>query len=217
VTRATGANRLAVTSMLALAVLVGTGSKTGGAAFAVDQSAVMAPTAPPTLAYGPVNYGLEMAAWFDPRRAVAYCAIRNGNNLAVRYCDYLVGNFEFVELQARRAPADAWQRIARRRPIVGGYLSAGPRWHNIRWLRSGRIMPPGPYGDVRYSNPSRLKHTFEVSLKSFVFPVDWTGDMQIEIVQYMLNDVLGEESRGERRLQSMPLTITLPLSARSDP
>ena len=166
------------------------------------------------MTYGPANYGLQLAAWFDQERAVAYGAIRSANKLAVRYCDYLVGNFEFVEVYARRSSTEAWRRMPRRESLGDGYLSASPRRQNTRWLSPGRIMPPGPYGAIaRYVNASQVRHTLEVDFRSFVFPADWTGDVESKIVQHMLNDVVNEESRGSRQLESTSFSIRLPLIA----
>ena len=170
------------------------------------------PKPPVDLSYGPINYGLQMAAWFDPERVTAYCAIRTGSKLSVRYCDYLVGNFEFVSVYARRSSTDAWRRIPRRRFPFEAYLSAGPTWGNIRWLRSGKVMPPGPYGDVsRYASRSALRHTFEVDLRGYTFPEDWTGDVECKVVQHMLNDTVNGESTVDRKLESSAFAVRLPI------
>ena len=179
----------------------------------LHQDSLGSPPKPPVdLSYGPINYGLQMAAWFDPERVTAYCAIRSGSKLSVRYCDYLVGNFEFVSVYARRSSTDAWRRIPRRRFPFEAYLSAGPTWGNIRWLRSGKVMPPGPYGNMSaYDSRSALRHTFEVDLRSYLFPEDWTGDVECKIVQLMLNDVVNEESAGNRKLESSAFAVRLPI------
>jgi hypothetical protein len=174
------------------------------------------PKAPVDLAYGPVNYGLQMGAWFDQEHAKAYCAIRNGTNGYVRYCDYLVGNFEFVALRARRSPSEAWRWIPRHRYPMEGYLSAGPMPGNIRWLRSGRLMPPGPFGSPpAAARRKNLQHTLEVDLHGYDFPEDWTGDVECRIVQQMLNDVINEESAGNRALESPTFMVRLPLRPHS--
>ena len=181
------------------------------AAMAQD-SPVAAPKPPVDLAYGPINYGLQMAAWYDPERVTAYCAIRTGSQLSVRYCDYLVGNFEFRSVYARRSSTDAWRRIQRRQYPSDAYLSAGPTLGNIRWLKGGKVMPPGPFGNPRrFAGQPALRYTFEVDLKDYILPEDWTGDVECKIVQVMLNDVVNEESAGSRNLESPAFAIRLPI------
>ena len=92
------------------------------------------------------------------------------------------------------------------------YLSAGPMWWNIRWLKGGKVMPPGPFGNPRpHAGQSALRHTFEVDLKDYIFPEDWTGDVQCKIAQHMLNDVVNEESAGNRTLESPAFAVRLPI------
>jgi hypothetical protein len=103
-----------------LATTVVPGDRHLSAAMAHQDSVVPPPKPPADVAYGPINYGLQMAAWFDPERATVYCPIRTGAKASVRYCDYLVGNFEFVTVYARRSSTDAWLWIRRRQfPFEG--------------------------------------------------------------------------------------------------
>lgn len=159
-----------------------------------------------------MNYGLRMAAWVDRERGVVYCAIRNGMKESVRYCDYLVGNFEFVSVYARRSSTEPWRRIPRRRYDTDGYLSAGPLPWNVRWLKGGQLMPPGPFGTPRaYAYRPALQYTFKVDLAGYIFPPDWTGEVEARITQAMYNTVLDEESAGDRTVESAALALTLPI------
>lgn len=166
---------------------------------------------PSTHSYGNINFGLKMTAWFDPQSVTVRCVIQNGYKVSVLYCDYLVGNFEFVLLYARRSTNDPWQYIPLHQNLMRPYLSAGPTERNIRWLGSGKVMPPGPYGmRPGSSNKSKLKHTFEVNLIDYQFPADWDDTIECKIKQRMCNTTLNE-SGGDRTLETEIFKVPLSL------
>ena len=168
------------------------------------------PTDPP-IVYGEANYGLKIGGWFDSQNHTIYCRIQNEHSLPIRYCDYFVGNHEFVLLYARQTQKDSWKFIPLKPDPWRAYLSAGPRERNICWLRPDRIMPEGPYGRTSaLSKKSKPKYTLEVILGDFAFPSDWHGEIECKVKQIMCNPKL-DDLVGDRSLETKVIKVVLPL------
>ena len=65
---------------------------------------------PKGLPWSASQNGLQMTAWPSPVRPVVFAAIRNISPRTIHYCDYLLGDMEFVGLSARRKGDAEWTR-----------------------------------------------------------------------------------------------------------
>ena len=82
-----------------------------------------------------------MTAWPSPVRPVVFAAIRNASPQTIHYCDYILGDDEFVRLSARRKGDAEWTPIRLRpypdRAAIGALLCSVNDT-----LRPGREMAP---------------------------------------------------------------------------
>ena len=96
---------------------------------------------PKGLPWSASQNGLQMTAWPSPVRPVVFAAIRNASPRTIHYCDYILGDDEFVRLSARRKGDAEWTPI-RLRPYPNrayiGALLCSPN----DTLRPGREMAP---------------------------------------------------------------------------
>lgn len=134
---------------------------------------------PKKLVWGEASNGLQMAVWVSPRRPIVFGVIRNFSRRKIHYCDYLLGNFEFVRLHARKSPSSEWVPIplksVKNRPYIGVLLCS-----SNDTLRAGSEMRSNQTSALY--NP-RIRYTFDDNLESYQFPSGWEGTIECKISQ----------------------------------
>ena len=165
---------------------------------------------PKKLIWGEAYNGLHMAAWMSPTRPVVFAVIRNVSRRRIHYCDYLLGESEFVRVHARKSPSSDWVPIPLK-PIENrayiGVLLCGLS----DTLRAGREMAPNQTSAL-YNQ--RIRYTFDVDLESYEFPSGWEGTIECKISQTYFGG--RHEDAYEGTIVSPALTLKLPFARKTN-
>jgi hypothetical protein len=163
---------------------------------------------PKGLPWSASRNGLQMTAWPSPVRPVVFAAIRNASPQPIHYCDYVLGDREFVGVSARRKGDVEWTRIPLRPNPDRGYIGVllcGPN----DTLRPGQEMPPNHAGVVDGAPRPKRKYTFTENFTSYAFPPDWTGTVECRLRQTIFGGPHEDAFEGE--VESQVFEIELPL------
>jgi hypothetical protein len=162
---------------------------------------------PKGLPWSASQKGLQMTAWPSPVRPAVFAAIRNASPQTIHYCDYVLGNDEFVGLSARRKGDPEWKSIPLRpypnRAYIGVLLCS-----RNDTLRPGREM--GPNWARMWDGAPRPKrtYTFTTYLTDYDFPSDWVGTVEARVSQTIFG---GRHDAWDGTVASQPFEIELPL------
>jgi hypothetical protein len=158
--------------------------------------------------------GLQMTAWPSPVRPVVFAAIRNASPRTIHFCDYLLGNDEFVTLSARRKGDAEWTPIPLRpypdRASIGALLCS-----RNDTLRPGQEMAPNRARQVDGAPKVKRNYTFTTYLTSYVFPPDWAGTVECRLHQEIFGGRHEDAFSGRVESQAFEIELPLRLTSRS--
>jgi len=158
------------------------------------------------LVWGESSNGLQMAVWVSRSRSVVFAVIRNSSRRKIHYCDYLLGEFEFVRVHARKSPSSDWVPIPLKpieNPAYIGVLLCSLN----DTLPAGREMGPNRTSAL-YNQ--RIRYTFDVDLDNYEFPSDWEGTIECKISQTIFGG--RHEDAYEGTVESPAFTVKLPFA-----
>ena len=167
---------------------------------------------PKGLPWSASQNGLQMTAWPSPVRPVVFAAIRNASPRTIHYCDYILGDDEFVRLSARRKGDAEWTPIRLRPYPYRAYIGALLCSANDT-LRPGREMAPNRARLVDGAPKAKRKYTFTMYLTGYDFPPDWVGTVECRLNQRIFGG--RHEDAWDGTVESQAFEIELPLKVPS--
>jgi hypothetical protein len=149
-----------------------------------------------------------MTAWPSPVRPVVFAAIRNASSRTLHYCDYLLGDDEFVHVAARRKGEVEWTPIPLRpypnRAYIGALLCSANDT-----LQPGREMAPNRSRVWDGAPKPKRKYTFTTYLAGYDFPPGWVGTVECRLRQRIFGG--RHEDAWDGTVESQAFEIELPL------
>jgi len=146
------------------------------------------------LSWGREAGGLRMAAWTNPAIDTVFVAVRNASGRSICHCE--PEHAYSFSVYARSNSALPWQELefkTRPEDVVTLALCHGTT------LKPGQEMP---------SDGSPKDHSFSVDLRGYRFPPDWSGAVDVKIVQSLVYCSQTGNKVGE--LESPTVRIRLP-------
>ena len=154
---------------------------------------------------------LEIASWLDDAGGFVWGLIRNPGPSPLEYNDHFLGEHYAVRLFARNEQGGEWQGLERRKfPRYEVRNGTAGLPENIHVLRPDEeVRPKTPF----WPKDASLKsgYSFVVPLEHFVWPEEWSGEVEVEVMIRQSGIQLGYRRAGAKKepLQTAPITVDL--------
>ena len=160
---------------------------------------------PKDSAWGVRADGLRMTAWTNPATDQVFVAVRNFSNKQICFCDPPgINNFA---VYARRNSAAPWQELQFRTP---------PQPVTLNALCEASTLKPNeemPFYEWQNGVRQRKNYSYALDLREYSFPAEWSGTVQVKIVQYNIYCTDPINRGGEVESQTFEIRLPFPEEA----
>lgn len=155
------------------------------------------------LTWGAGADGLRMSVWTNPAADKIFAAVRNFSPEKICYCR--VDGNNFTVYARKNAASPEWQKLDFKTPPEESVI--------ISICNTGIIKPKEEMPSYVLENGARKKksHSFSINLREYIFPADWSGAVEVKIVQS--NVYCGKTQNKVGDVESPALKIKLPFSS----